>query len=84
MGLHCLDGVTPLIVFSIKLHTLQTKSQQTPLPESASELYQSSDRRLLAKLVPNSADRECGVVSVTDPYRRIIDFLDMNRYFSIK
>jgi hypothetical protein len=24
------------------------------------------------------------VVSVTDPYGRILDFLDRNRYFSIK
>jgi hypothetical protein len=24
------------------------------------------------------------VVSVTDPYRRILDFLDRSRYFSIK
>jgi hypothetical protein len=30
------------------------------------------------------ADRECHVVSVTDPYGRILVFLDRNRYFSIK
>jgi hypothetical protein len=30
------------------------------------------------------ADRGCHVVSVTDPYGRIIDFLDRSRYFSIK
>jgi hypothetical protein len=30
------------------------------------------------------ADRGCHVVSVTDPYARILDFLDRSRYFSIK
>jgi hypothetical protein len=38
----------------------------TPWPESASELYRPSDRRLLAKLVPTFA------ASVTDPYGRIL------------
>jgi hypothetical protein len=48
---------------------------------TASELYQPSDRRLLAKLVPTFADRGCYVVSVTDPYGRILDFLDRIHYF---
>jgi hypothetical protein len=30
------------------------------------------------------ADRGCHVVSVTDPYGRILGFLDRIRYFSIK
>jgi hypothetical protein len=30
------------------------------------------------------ADRECHVVNVTDPYARILGFLDRSRYFSIK
>jgi hypothetical protein len=30
------------------------------------------------------ADRVCHVLSVTDPYDRILDFLDRSRYFSIK
>jgi hypothetical protein len=30
------------------------------------------------------ADRGCHVVSVTDPYGRILGFLDKSRYFSIK
>jgi hypothetical protein len=29
-------------------------------------------------------DRGCHVVSVTDPYGRIVGFLDRSRYFSIK
>jgi hypothetical protein len=35
-----------------------------------------SDRRLSAKLVPIFADRGCHVVSVTNPYGRILVFLD--------
>jgi hypothetical protein len=44
------------------------------VPESASKLYRASDRRLSAKLVPTFADRGCYVVSVTDPYSRILGF----------
>jgi hypothetical protein len=33
-------------------------------------------RRLSAKLAPTFADRGCHVVSVTDPYGRILGFLD--------
>jgi hypothetical protein len=55
-----------------------------PWPESASELYRQSDRRLSAKLVPTFPDRGCHVVSVTNPYGRILGFLDRSHYFSIK
>jgi hypothetical protein len=48
----------------------------TRWPESASELYRPSDRSLSAKLLPTFADRGCHVVSVTDPYGRILGFLD--------
>jgi hypothetical protein len=50
-------------------------------PESASELYLQSDRRLSAELVPTFADRECHVVNVTDPYGGILGLLDRSRYF---
>jgi hypothetical protein len=53
----------------------------TPWPEYANELYRPSDRRLSAKLVPTSAHRGCHVVSVTDPYDRILGFLDRSRNF---
>jgi CBS-domain-containing membrane protein len=56
-------------------------TEQTPWPESASELYKSRDHRLLAKLVPTFADRGRHVVSVTDPYSHILGFLDQSRYF---
>jgi hypothetical protein len=48
----------------------------TPWPESASELYRPSNRRFLAKLVPTVVDRGCHVVSLTDPYGRILGFLN--------
>jgi hypothetical protein len=48
--------------------------------ESANELYRPSDRHLLAKLVPTLADRACHVVSLTDPFGRILGFLDLSRY----
>jgi hypothetical protein len=60
------------------------KKNYTPWSESASELYRPSDRRLSATWLPTFADRGCHVVSVTDPYGRILDFLDRSRYFSIK
>jgi hypothetical protein len=50
-------------------------------PESASELYRPSDRRLSANLVSSFDDRRCHVVSVTDPYGRILGFLDRSPYF---
>jgi hypothetical protein len=41
---------------------------------------------LLSEVIANFffADRGCHVVSVTDPYGRIFDFLDRGRYFYIK
>jgi CBS-domain-containing membrane protein len=50
--------------------------KQTPWSESASQLYQPRYRRLSMKLVPTFADRECHVISVMDPYGRILGFLD--------
>jgi hypothetical protein len=67
------------------MHTNTNKqTKRTPWPESASELYRPSDRRLSAKSLPTFADKDFHVVSVTDPYGRILGFLDRNRYFSIK
>jgi hypothetical protein len=40
---------------------------------------------LVGEVIANFlADRGCRVVSVTDPYGRILYFLDRSRYFSIK
>jgi hypothetical protein len=63
-------------------HSLTNK--QTPWSVSASELHRPSDHRLSAKWLPTFVDRGCHVISVTDPYGRILDFLDRSRYFSIK
>jgi hypothetical protein len=60
------------------------KQKQASWPESASELYQPSDRRLSAKLVPTFADIGCHVVSTTVPYGLILGFLDRSRYFFFK
>jgi hypothetical protein len=62
----------------------KTKNKQTPWSESASELYRPSDRRFSAKRLSTFADRGCHVVSMTDPYGRILGFLNRRRYFSIK
>jgi hypothetical protein len=59
-------------------------NKQPPWSESASELHRPSDRRLSAKWLVTFADRGCHMVSVTEPYGRILDFLDRSRYFSIK
>jgi hypothetical protein len=66
-----------------KLYTVTTTTT-TPRPESASELYRPSDRRLTAKLVPTFADRWYHVVSLTDPYGLIFRFIDRNHYFASK
>jgi hypothetical protein len=56
-------------------------SLQTPWPESESELYRPRNRRLSAKLMPTFAAIGYHVVSVTDPYCRIFEFLDRSCYF---
>jgi hypothetical protein len=61
----------------VQIHASILKlNNSTPWPESGSELYRPSDRRLSAKLVPTFSDRGCRVVSITDPYGRILGFLD--------
>jgi hypothetical protein len=62
----------------------KNEKKKTPWSESASELYRPSDRRLSAKSLPTFVDRGCHVVSVMDPYGRILGFLDGSHYFSIK
>jgi hypothetical protein len=85
-----------LLKFRFRIHHLNGSStflqgmrvwilnKKIPWSESASELYRPSDRRLSAKWLPTFADRGCHVVKVTDPYGRILGFLDRNHYFSIK
>jgi hypothetical protein len=73
-----LESISKLIQLC---NVLSISKNQTPWPESANELYRSSDNRLSPKLVPTVADRRCHVVSLTDPNGRILGFLDRSRYF---
>jgi hypothetical protein len=57
------------------------RKTKSPWPESASELYRPSYRRLSSKFVPIFPDRERHVVSVTNPHGHIFVFLDWSRYF---
>jgi CBS-domain-containing membrane protein len=68
----------------LQLQEILVKKKKTPWPESESKLNRPSDRRLSAKLVQTFADRRCHVVSVTDPYGRIVGFLVRSSYFSFK
>jgi hypothetical protein len=63
---------------------ISIQNKQTPWPESASELYRQSDSRLSKKLVSTFADIRYQVVIVTDPYCRILGFLDWSRYFFVQ
>jgi hypothetical protein len=57
-----------------KLHGLSPLANYT---DRATAACRRSDGLLFA-------DRGCHVVSVTNPYGRILGFLDRSRYFSIK
>jgi hypothetical protein len=57
-----------------KLHGLSPRANYT---DRATAACRRSNCQLFA-------DRGCHVVSVTDPYSRIIDFIDRSCYFSIK
>jgi hypothetical protein len=63
------------------LWRIKNVKTKTPGPEPYSELYQPSECGVSANLVPTSEDRGCHVVSVTDLYGRIFDFLNRSRYF---
>jgi hypothetical protein len=75
------------------------KTRGTPWPESAYELYRRADSRLSAKLIPIFGNRGVSLgqrngsltavisvflVNATDPYSRILGFLDWSRYFLFK
>jgi hypothetical protein len=66
---------------AVAITELQRTIKKTPWSESASELYRQSDRLFSATLVLTFTDRRCHVVSVIDPYGRILGFLDRSRYF---
>jgi hypothetical protein len=70
----------------VKEYFVYSSGKKTPWPQSASKLYRPSDSHLSAKLVPTFANRLCHVVSVTDPYGRILGFLDryIRQVFELK
>jgi hypothetical protein len=57
------------------------KLNWTLWPESVNELCRLSDSCLSAKLEPNSAERNCHMLSVTDLCGRNLEFLDRGRCF---
>jgi hypothetical protein len=69
MALHS----TLFCLWSVSI-TVNKENKQTPWSESANELYRPSDRRLSGMLLPTFVDKGCHVVSVTDPYVRILGF----------
>jgi hypothetical protein len=46
-----------------------------------SELYRPSDRSSSAKLVQTFVDTGCHMVNVTNPYGRVLGFLDRRGYY---
>jgi hypothetical protein len=82
---HSADDHVALALFPVSsLPDKKAERKYTPWIESASKLYPSSDRRLSANVVPTFADRLCQVVSVTNPYGRILGFLDRAATFPSK
>jgi hypothetical protein len=73
------DGSVLRRQISSRIKNPKSDNNKNPWPESASKLYQSGYHRLSTKLVPTFADRGCYVVSVTEPYGRILGFLDRSR-----
>jgi hypothetical protein len=61
-------GLVRIAATCLKSTILKKNKFRSFSPQS--ELYQPSDRRLAAKLVPTLADRGCRVVSATSPHSR--------------
>jgi hypothetical protein len=59
---------------------LKTKTKLCGLSQRANYTDRAT-AALSTNLVPTFVDKECRVVSATDPYGRILDFLDRSRYF---
>jgi hypothetical protein len=68
------------VQFPLYRFGLSHRCVKTPWPESASEVHRPSGRRLPSKLVPTFADIWSHMVSVTNPYDRILGFLDRKLY----
>jgi hypothetical protein len=64
------------VTSSVSLRDYDPQKKLNSVPESGRKLYRPSNCRLYAKLVPTFTDRGSCVVSMTDPYSRILGFLD--------
>jgi hypothetical protein len=80
LNINCLVSImrSLIVVYEVGSKFLDI---ETPSPESVSELYRPSYRRLWAKLLPTFGDIRCLVIRLTDPYGRNLGFLDRSRYF---
>jgi hypothetical protein len=78
---NCVGRIQSLSILWHLVHIVTTKLKINSVAWVREELYRPSDRSLSAKLVSTFADRGSHVVSVTDPYDRILGFLDRSRYF---
>jgi hypothetical protein len=70
--MHCTERSE--VILCTELHGLSPRTNYT---DRATAICRLCDFQLFA-------DRGCHMVSVTDPYGRILGFLDRGRYFSIK
>jgi hypothetical protein len=59
-------------ISEVQWFEIQTKTKFCGLSPRA----KSSGRRLSAKLMPIFVDKRCHVISMADPYGRILGFLD--------
>jgi hypothetical protein len=75
------DSPSEGTILAIFLEMKAGRGDQTPWPEFASGLYTPSDRSMSAKFVSTFEDTGSHMATVTDPYGRIITFLDRSRYF---
>jgi hypothetical protein len=73
-SISAMNHLSAMTMTKKKLHGLSPRANYT---DRAIAACQRRDCQLFA-------DRRCHVVSVTDPYGRILGFLDRSRYFSIK
>jgi hypothetical protein len=72
----------PKELYSYKLSEVSNiNKNEIPWTESESEPYRPSDFLLSAKLVTTFEDRQRRLLRATDPYGRILGFLDRSRYF---
>jgi hypothetical protein len=73
------------MIISLRMQATQVSYIQgkktTPWPKSVGELFRPRDCRLSAKLVPTFEYKRCHVVGVTDPYGRILGFIDLEPLF---